>query len=43
MTVEELRHRMSHKEWVWWQVYLGRKAQRQEMAAKKAKRRGRRR
>lgn len=32
MTVGELRRRMSQAEWLGWYVYLGRKAQRREMA-----------
>lgn len=38
MTVEEMRNRMSHDEFVRWGVYHGRKAQRRELAEKKAKR-----
>lgn len=32
MTVAELRRRMSQHEFLQWSVYLGRKAQRQELA-----------
>lgn len=32
MTVDELRHRMSEEEFVRWGVYLGIKAQRQQLA-----------
>jgi hypothetical protein len=38
MTVEEMRERMSNEEFVRWSVYYGRKAQREELAAKSAKR-----
>lgn len=34
-TVAELRRRMGHDEFVRWQVYYGRKAQRQELAARR--------
>lgn len=34
MTVQEMRERMSHKEYVGWQVYWGRKAQREQLAMK---------
>lgn len=37
MTVAELDRRMGHDEFVEWQVWHGRKAQRQELAAKTAK------
>jgi hypothetical protein len=39
MTVEEMRHRMSQEEHTAWQVYYGRKAQREEIAMAKAQRR----
>lgn len=38
MTVQEMRERMSNLEFVSWSVYFGRKAQREELAAKSAKR-----
>ena len=38
MTVEEMRERMSNEEFVRWSVYYGRKAQREELAMKSAKR-----
>jgi hypothetical protein len=38
-TVAEMRATVSNAEYVGWQVYFGRKAQRQEMAAKDARRR----
>lgn len=34
MTVAEVRERVSAGEFLEWQVYFGRKAQRQELAAK---------
>lgn len=37
MTVAQLRQDMSQREFVEWSVYLGRKAQREEMAQMKAK------
>lgn len=37
MTVARLRAEMSNAEYVRWGVYLGRKAQREQMAANKAK------
>lgn len=36
MTVEEMRERMSNREFVAWSVYFGRKAQREELAMKSA-------
>lgn len=39
MTVARLRREMGAEEFMRWGVYFGRKAQRQEMAAAKAKRR----
>ena len=41
MTVLELEHRMPNAEYVRWDVYLARKAQRQELATKAAKAQGR--
>lgn len=35
MTVRELRERLSAPEWVEWSVYYARKAQREELAAKR--------
>lgn len=37
MTVSQLRQDMSQREFMEWAVYLGRKAQREEMAQTKAK------
>jgi len=37
MTVAELESRMSNAEFVEWQIYYARRAQRQELAEKKAK------
>lgn len=37
MTVARIDAEMSYREFVRWQVYLGRKAQRQEQEANKAK------
>lgn len=39
MTRDELRERMSQAEFTDWQVYYGRKAQREELAMAKVKRR----
>lgn len=39
MTVDEMRERMSNLEYVRWQVFYGRKAQREELEAKRARRR----
>lgn len=36
MPVYELRERMSHQEYVEWQMYYGRKAQQQQLAELKA-------
>lgn len=38
MTVADLRRRMTQHEFVQWGVYFGRKAQRQELEAKRARR-----
>ncbi len=38
MTVDEMRDRMSNVEYVRWQIYYGRKAQRLELETSKAKR-----
>jgi hypothetical protein len=35
-TVDELRRRLSGEEWLGWQVYYARKAQREELAMKSA-------
>lgn len=40
MTVADLRARMSADEFVYWQVYYARKAQREELEMLKAKARG---
>lgn len=40
MTVAEMDARMSHGEFVEWQMYHARKAQRQELASKMAKHKG---
>jgi hypothetical protein len=42
MTVAELNGSMSQDEYMRWQVYLGRKAQRRELEAAKARQRSRR-
>lgn len=39
MTVADLDRRMSHREFVAWQVFHARKAQRRELAEKKAQKR----
>lgn len=36
MTVDEMLHRMSNQEFIEWWIYYGRKAQREELAMKKA-------
>ncbi len=41
MTVDQLRRRMSQREFMQWSVYFGRKAQRQEMEAIRATRKRR--
>jgi hypothetical protein len=38
MTVETVRQTMSHHEWMQWTVVMGRRAQREEVAARKARR-----
>jgi hypothetical protein len=38
MTVREMQERMSNQEYVEWCMYHGRKAQREELASKVAKR-----
>lgn len=38
MTVAEMRERMSNQEFVEWTMYHARKAQREELEAKKSKR-----
>lgn len=38
MTVEEMRHRMSASEYVSWQIYYARKAQREEAELAKSRR-----
>lgn len=43
MTVGQLRAQMGHAEFVAWGVYYARKAQREEMAQRKAKSQGRKR
>lgn len=40
MTVEEMRQRMGHDEFVRWGIYYARRAQRDELERLKAKRRG---
>lgn len=40
MTVARLREEMSNREYVEWQVYLGREAQRRELARKQAEGKG---
>lgn len=37
MIVSEMRERLSQAEFTYWTIYYGRKAQRQELAAKKAR------
>ena len=37
MIVSEMRERLSQAEFTHWTIYYGRKAQRQELAAKKAR------
>lgn len=37
MTVRQLREEMSNREYVQWQVYLGRKAQNQDLANRVAR------
>lgn len=37
MLVDDLRQRMTSREWIGWVVYFQRKAQREELAAKRAR------
>lgn len=42
MSVAQMREEVSGDEWLRWSIYYGRKAQAQELAAEKAKAKGKR-